>query len=169
MNPLITLAALTGPPEHEAAVIAPLRIEARDLPELTQMYQQAYADGPAHASNGNAGRIGALFDGVHGRPVPEASLVTGGSDGRLSAAIIITDCTPGNEGAAEACIAELFTHPDHRRQGLAEELLRYSMHALHALGRTTVAVSVDSSNSAALALYLSRDFRRFAVDDRNND
>jgi ribosomal protein S18 acetylase RimI-like enzyme len=169
MNSLITLAALTGPPEHEAGLVPPRRIEARDLPELTLMYQHAYADGPAHASGGNVDRVGALFDGVHGRPVPEASLVTAGPDGRLTAAIIITDCTPGNEGGAEAFIAELFTHPDHRRQGLAEELLRHSMDALHSSGRTTVAVSVDSSNSAAMALYLSRDFRRIAVDDSNND
>lgn len=34
------------------------------------------------------------------------------------------------------------------------------MHALYSTGRTTVAVSVESSNAAAMALYLSRDFRR---------
>lgn len=169
MNPLITLAALTGPPEHEAGFVPPRRIEARDLPELIQMYRDAYADAQAHPSGGNADRVGALFDGVQGRPVPEASLVTAGPDGRLTAAIIITDCTAGNEGGAEAFIAELFTHPDHRRKGLAEELLSHSMYALHSSGRTTVAVSVDSSNSAAMALYLSRDFRRIAVDDSNKD
>jgi ribosomal protein S18 acetylase RimI-like enzyme len=169
MNPLITLAALTGPPEHEPGLLPPRRIEATDLPELTQMYQHAYADAPAPASGGKTGRVGALFDGIPGSPAPEASLVTAGPGGRLTAAIIITDCTPGNDGGPEAFIAELFTHPDHRRQGLAEELLRHSMHALHSSGRTTVAVSVDTSNSAAMALYLSRGFRRIAVDDSNND
>jgi N-alpha-acetyltransferase 10/11 len=87
------------------------------------------------------------------------------TDGRLPAAIITTD-SARNERAGEAFIAELITHADHRRQGLAEELLRRCMHVLHSMGRSAVAVSVDSSNSAAMALYLSRDFRRL-TDDRH--
>lgn len=60
-------------------------------------------------------------------------------------AIIITECV------GEAVIDELFTHPDHRRQGLAEELLRHCMHVLHTLDLSTVTVTVDENNSAAMA------------------
>jgi hypothetical protein len=34
------------------------------------------------------------------------------------------------------------------------------MNALHDTGHKTLAVTVNSSNAAAIALYLSRDFRR---------
>ena len=170
MNPLITLAALTGPQDSRPAIIPVRPIEVRDLPELTRMYRHAYADVPAHPHGGNPGWIRGLFDGIHGCPVTEASLVAATPDGRLTAAIITTDTTLGDEKSTVAFIAELFTDPDHRRQGLAEELLHRCMHALHSTGRTTVAVSIDSSNAAAMALYLSRDFRRLTDDgDGDND
>lgn len=164
MSPLITLAALTGPPESRPAIVPVLPIEARDLPELTRMHSHAYAKVPAHLHGGSPGWIANLFDSIHGRPVAEASLVTAAPDGRLTAAIITTDTTLGDGKSVGAFIAELFTDPGHRRQGLAEELLHRCMHALHSTGRTTVAVSIDSSNAAAMALYLSRDFRRLTRD-----
>ena len=117
MNPLITLSALTGPQNSRPAIIPVRPIEARDLPELTRMYRHAYADGPAHLHGGNPGWIGDLFDGIHGRPVAEASLVTATPDGRLTAAIITTDTTLGDEKSKVAFIAELFTDPGHRHQG----------------------------------------------------
>jgi N-alpha-acetyltransferase 10/11 len=161
MDPLITLAARTGP--HDGTAAVPVRpIDARDLPELDRMYRRAYADGPAHSDGGGPGWIRALFEGVHGRLVTEASLVATSTDGSLTAAIITTEPAPGSESGGQAFIAELITRPEDRRQGLAEELLRQCMHALHSLGRSTVAVSVDSRNAAAMALYLSRDFRRLS-------
>lgn len=108
-----------------------------------------YAYVAAHLHGGNPGWIRALFDGTHGRPVAETSLVTATPDGRPTAAIIVIEGAPGNERAAEAFIAELFTHPNHRRQGLAEELLRQCMHALHPMGRTTVTVTVDRDTDGA--------------------
>jgi ribosomal protein S18 acetylase RimI-like enzyme len=96
--------------------------------------------------------------------VPEASAVKEGPDGTLTAAVIVTEPAAGSSGDWDSVIAELFTHPDHRRQGLAEELLGHCLHVLHGLGRTRVAVTVDTGNSAALALYLSRDFRRLPDD-----
>lgn len=165
MNALITLAAQTGPQDGPASRVPVRPIEARDLPELTVMYRQAYADGPAPSDGGGDDWIPALFDGIHGRLVTGASLVAIHTDGSLTAAIITTDPAPGSEHAGEAIIAELITRPEHRRRGLAEELLRHCMHALHAMGRNTVAVSVDSANAAAMALYLSRDFRRSADGD----
>ncbi|CAI3790604.1 hypothetical protein NKCBBBOE_00065 [Pseudarthrobacter sp. MM222] len=168
MNPLITLAASTRPHDGPAAGVPVRPIEAGDLPELIRMYAHAYADVPVPSDDGSPEWILALFDGVHGRLVPGASLVTIHTDGSLTAAIITTDAPPGTKGGGEAFIAELITRPEHRRQGLAEELLRHCMQALHAMGRSTVAVSVDSANAAAMALYLSRDFRRL-TDDSDSD
>ncbi|MEW1808997.1 GNAT family N-acetyltransferase [Pseudarthrobacter sp. NPDC080039] len=163
MNPLITLAALTGPPESRPSRVPVRPIEPGDLPEVARVYSRAYVGDAASGHGGDPGRIRALFDGVHGCPVTEASLVAAAPDGRIAAAIITTDTTSGTEKSTAAFIAELFTDPDHRRQGLAEELLHHCMHTLHSIGRGTVAVTIDSSNAAAMALYLSRDFRRLTI------
>ncbi|NUU31839.1 N-acetyltransferase [Arthrobacter sp. C9C5] len=165
MNPLIILTAVTGPRDgaHPGAAIRP--IQAADLPELSVMYRDSYADSLPQPKDRAVGWIDALLDGAHGRHVPEASAVKAAPDGQLAAAIIVTEPAPGSEGDWDSEIAELFTHPDHRRQGLAEELLGHCLHVLHTLGRNRVAVTVDSGNSAALALYLSRDFRRLSTDD----
>ncbi|MCB5275279.1 Mycothiol acetyltransferase [Arthrobacter sp. SO5] len=165
MNAMVTLAAPTGPQDRRAATIEVRPLEALDLPELTVLYRRAYADGAYDPGEGAAGGIGALLQGVHGSPVPDATLVSVDAGGNITAAIITTDSAVAAEASGAAIIAELFTHPDHRRQGLAEELLLRCIHALHAAGRTSVTVRVDSSNAAAMALYLSRDFRRLPDDD----
>jgi ribosomal protein S18 acetylase RimI-like enzyme len=168
MNAMVILTAPTGPQDQGATAIRVRPVEAPDLPELTDLYRRAYAGESGHAGDGTADGIDALLQGVHGSPVHDASLVSLDDGGRITAAIITTDTTNpamATDGSGAAFIAELFTHPDQRRQGLAEELLRRCIHALHATGRTTVAVRVDSSNAAAMALYLSRDFRRLTDDD----
>lgn len=161
MGPLISLAALIGPQENEPAVRPPRAIKAGDLPTLTDLYLHAYPHEASHPGPGKpADTISAIFDGTHGTPIPQASLLTDNAEGRITAAIITTERALGNDGSRTAFIAELFTHPDHRRQGLAEDLLSHAMQALHELGHRTLAVTVDSNNAAAIALYLSRDFRR---------
>ncbi|MET3811862.1 GNAT family N-acetyltransferase [Arthrobacter sp. UYEF3] len=165
MNPLIILTAVTAPRDGGRTVAAIRPIRAADLDQLSTMYRDSYADGLPQPPDRSDGWINALLDGAEGPHVAQASAVVAGPDGQLAAAIIVTEPAAGSPGDWDSVIAELFTHPDHRRQGLAEELLGHSLHALHALGRTTVAVAVDSGNSAALALYLSRDFRRRADED----
>lgn len=160
MNPLIVLTAATGPHEGSRPGTAIRPIQAADLPELSAMYRDAYAGALPQPPERAVGWIDALLAGTQGRHVPEASAVKAAPDGRLAAAIIVTEPAPGSGGDWDSVIAELFTRPDHRRQGLAEELLGHCLQTLHSLGRTRVAVTVDSGNSAALALYLSRDFRR---------
>lgn len=163
MNPLIILTAATGSGGRPGAAVRPIR--ASDVDELSAMYRDSYADSLPQPPDREVGWIEALLGGAKGRPVPEASAVLAGPDGQLAAAIIVTEPVPGSPGDWDSVIAELFTHPHHRRQGLAEELLGHCLHMLHTLGRERVAVTVDSGNSAALALYLSRDFRRTADDD----
>lgn len=165
MNPLIILTAATGPSDGGRPGTAIRPIRASDLPELAEMYKDSYADSLPQPADRAVGWIDALLGGAQGRHVAEASAVKAGPDGQLAAAIIVTEPAPGTAGDWDTVIAELFTHPDHRRQGLAEELLGHCLYTLHSLGRERVAVTVDSGNSAALALYLSRDFRRTADDD----
>ncbi|GGI00935.1 GNAT family N-acetyltransferase [Arthrobacter liuii] len=159
MNASITLRAATGP-EGTTSDRVPLRpLEPADLPQLASLYRQAYA---AQSGPRRLGR--AVATDEDRTPTSDAaSFVAYGPDGQIIAAIIII------ERNGEAVIDELFTHPDHRRQGLAEELLRHCMHILHTLGRTTLSVTVEESNSPALALYLSRDFRRVPADDTDTD
>lgn len=163
MNALITLVALTGHQNTTPARVPVRPLEPDDLPELTSLHRHAYAGGASRSRGGDLGWIGASRDERRARTAEAASLVASGPDGQITAAIIVA------ERDGEAVIDELFTHPEHRRQGLAEELLRHCMHALHTLGRTTVKVAVDENNAAAMALYLSRDFRRLADDDTDTD
>ena len=165
MNDLITLVAVTGPQKATPARVPVRPLEPDDLPELAGLWRQVYASGAARQRGGDSGWIGASMDEGGGRTAAAdaASLVTSGPDGHITAAIIVTELD------GEAVIDELFTHPDHRRQGLAEELLRHCMQVLHTLGRTTVKVTVDDNNSAAIALYLSRDFRRLSDNVTDTD
>jgi ribosomal protein S18 acetylase RimI-like enzyme len=158
MNASITLVAVTGPQKATPARVPVRPLGLDDLPELAGLWRQVYASGAGLQRGGDSGWIGASMDERGGRTAASdaASLVTSGPDGQITAAIIVTELD------GEAVIDELFTHPDHRRQGLAEELLRHCMGVLHTSGRTTVKVTVDANNSAAMALYLSRDFRRVA-------
>jgi ribosomal protein S18 acetylase RimI-like enzyme len=160
MNDPITLVALTGPKDDRPALVPLRALEPTDLPELRRAQKHAYADAPELPGT----PWGQTADPeVHGAVIQEASLVASGPGRQITAAIIVT------ERDGTAVITELFTHPDHRRQGLAEELLREALHVLHTLEHGTVTVSVDDTNSAALALYLSRDFRRLVGAGEDDD
>lgn len=161
MAPLISLAAIVGPQESKPAVRPPRAIKAGDLSTLTDLYLHSYPHAASRPGHGKPAEIiSAVFEGAHGTPIPQASLLTANAEGRITAAIVTTERALGSDGSRTAYIAELLTHPDHRRQGLAENLLSHAMQALHGLGHSTLAVTVDSANAAAIALYLSRDFRR---------
>lgn len=57
--------------------------------------------------------------------------------------------------ADEAEVLTIATHPDHRRQGLARDLLARFHAAARAKGADTAFLEVAADNAAALALYLS--------------
>lgn len=163
LTALITLVAVTGHQNTTPARILVRPLSADDLPELASLHREIYADDTAQQRGGDPDRIRTSPDGGRNPVAEAASLVASGPGGQITAAIIIT------ERDGEAIIDQLFTHPDHRRQGLAEELLRHCLYVLHTLGISTVSVTIDENNSAALALYLSRDFRRPTDDDAECD
>lgn len=159
---LVPMAALLEPRALTPAVPAPRTFTAADLPGLEELYRQAYPErNPDPDAETALTSISALFNGARGAPIPQACLLTHDAQGRITAAILTTERTVRSDKPQTPFIAQLFTHPDYRRQGLAETLLSHAMQALHESGYKILAVSVDSSNAAAMALYLSRDFRRF--------
>lgn len=162
----MTLVAPTGPFETEiASTIRP--IHENDRAQLADLYAHAHT-GTTNQDQDAAGRLKTdidttfhnIFDDARHPVIPEASLVSVDAQGCIIAGIVIID-QPSEDGSINtAFITELFTHPHHRRQGLAEDLLRTAIHHLHKAGRPTVAVTLDDANAAAMALYLSMDFRR---------
>lgn len=162
MNASITLVATTGHRNTAPARIRVRPLEPDDLLELANLHRHAYADRSGQRA-GDPVWIGPSTEEGSGRTTEAASLVAFGPDGQITAALIVT------ERDGETVIEELFTHPDHRRQGLAEGLLRHCLHLLHTLGRTTVRVTVEDNNPAVMALYLSQDFRRLTDDDPDTD
>jgi ribosomal-protein-alanine N-acetyltransferase len=70
-------------------------------------------------------------------------------------------------GYAVACaekrnaeIASLAVHPDYRRRGVADALMRHALRELRAAGVRRVELMVRTGNSAGAALYRSLGFRR---------
>lgn len=166
MVSLISLAAVIEPQDFNCAAQQLRGVRATDLPELADLYLRAYSDADSPPDTARATvRIKAILDGAYGVPIPQACLLTVDEAGRATAAIVTIERAIGNKASTAAFIAELFTHPEKRREGLAEKLLSQAMQALHDAGRTTVSVTVDRNNPAALALYLSRGFRRLIPED----
>jgi len=64
----------------------------------------------------------------------------------------------------EAHIATIATHPDHRRQGIARELLTYALRYMSREGAVTSFLEVRESNMPAQEMY--RDFGYEAVGRR---
>lgn len=73
----ISLAAIIEPQALKPAARPPRSINVTDLPELADLYVHAYADSTSTPDKDKAaGRISGAFDGIHGTPIPQASLMT---------------------------------------------------------------------------------------------
>ncbi|MGA2134697.1 MAG: ribosomal protein S18-alanine N-acetyltransferase [Bryobacteraceae bacterium] len=68
---------------------------------------------------------------------------------------------PEKRGAEIASIA---VHPDYRRRGVADALMRHMLGVLEAAGVRRVELMVRVDNPAAVKLYRSLGFRRLRVD-----
>ncbi len=167
MTNMVTLIAQTTPLERDLATES-RPATAGDIRKLGELYFSAY--GPGVASENMEAAVADLeasFEGKYGTYVPEAShIVTDEAEGIIAAILVVERAKW--DGAPEApFIIELFTDREHRRQGLAEDLVRASLDALFQAGHHEVAVRVSEENSAALALYLSLDFRRWAPEEND--
>ena len=107
----------------------------------------------------DAPRLQALY--AHGGPfTPDAFMPeqvaqgvfygVAGADGALIAAGGTHLWDPGEHIAA---IGNMYTHPEHRGQGLAAQVLAAIVHTLLAAGVTTIVLNVNARNHGARRLY----------------
>ncbi|MGO4382987.1 GNAT family N-acetyltransferase [Specibacter sp. RAF43] len=165
MTEMVTLIAKTTPLERELKTTS-RTIVTSDLPRLGELYFTAYDPGVAGESLAEAvADIKASLEGKYGSFLPEASHVALDDDGKIVAAVLVVEHAIGDDTPDAPFIIELITDRNHRRRGLAEDLVMATMDTLFNNGHKDVALRVEASNSAALALYLSLDFRRWSPDD----
>lgn len=167
MSGKVILIARTSPLQLELN-ISTRSLSTEDVAALGQLYFSAYDKGLAEQSLEAATEsIAASFDGKFGKLLTDASQVVLDENGNIVAGILVVERS-SYDGTPEApFLIELFTDRDHRRQGLAERLVLLSADKLFNAGYKEVAVRVKESNSAALALYLSLDFRRWEAEEED--
>jgi len=165
MTDMVTLIARTAPLERELKTSSRTIVQA-DLPRLGELYFTAYDPGVAGESLEAAIEdIKASLAGKYGQFLPDASHVALDENGKIVAAVLVVERALGDDAPDAPFIIELITDREHRRQGLAEDLVLATMDTLFNNGQKDVSLRVESTNSAALALYLSLDFHRWSPDE----
>jgi len=168
MTDMVTLIAKTTPLERELKTTS-RTVKESDLPRLGELYFTAYDPGLAGDSLQAAMEdMRASLTGKYGQFLPNASHVALDDDGKIVAAVLVVERAIGDDTPEAPFIIELFTDRDHRRRGLAEDLVLATMDTLFNAGQQDVALRVEASNSAALALYLSLDFRRWSPEENDD-
>ncbi|MGA7206192.1 MAG: GNAT family N-acetyltransferase [Specibacter sp.] len=168
MTDMVTLIAKTTPLERELKT-ASRTVTESDLPRLGELYFTAYEPGVAGDSLQAAMEdMRASMQGKYGHFLPGASHVALDEDGKIVAAVLVVERAIGDDTPETPFIIELFTDRGHRRQGLAEDLVLATMDTLFNDGQQDVALRVEASNSAALALYLSLDFHRWSPEENDD-
>lgn len=161
MSDTIILTARTSPIEREASVQT-RSPERSDIPGISQLYFDAYDQQQSIGSRQAAHEvISDAFAGKYGTLLLDASRVITDDDGHIIAGVLVVEGAPSNDAPSAPFLVELFTDPERRREGLAVHLVRAASEQLFNAGYSEVAVKIDESNIAALALYLSLDFRRW--------
>ncbi|WP_246180290.1 GNAT family N-acetyltransferase [Kocuria coralli] len=163
-------------PRGTKADLPTRRAQAEDKDALAQLFYSAYEAVGLDSANGGVDSLDearevveGLFDGEYGPFLPEASPVVVNDSGEIIAASLVVERRRG-EGLPDApYIFELFTHSAHRRQGLAERLVRESVAALKESGHERVSLRIREDNSPALALYLTLDFNRWQPEAEDDE
>ena len=168
MTDMVTLIAKTTPLERELK-ISYRHVQDADAARLGELYFTAYDAGAAGDSLATAmADMQDALAGKHGQFLPEASHVALDDSGRIVAAALVVERAVAADTPDAPFIIELVTDRNHRRQGLAEDLVLATLDALFNDGKNQVALQVKESNSAALALYLSLDFRRWSPEEHDD-
>ncbi|WP_269936896.1 GNAT family N-acetyltransferase [Arthrobacter sp. HY1533] len=168
MTDMVTLIAKTAPLERDLKITS-RTVQKSDLARLGELYFTAYDAGVAGDSVDAA--IADMRDslaGKYGPFLPEASHVALDENGKIVAAVLVVEHAVGDDTPDAPFIIELITDRGHRRRGLAEDLVLATLDTLFNDGKKDVALRVESSNSAALALYLSLDFRRWSPESNDD-
>jgi ribosomal-protein-alanine N-acetyltransferase len=124
----------------------------QDVSELADLYFAAYS--PEMVKDLPAAReeIEQAFRGEYGRLDLTASPVVI-HGGVIVGSVTTVDEAPWDDTPPGPFIIEVMVHPDHRRRGLAECMIKAAAGRLAKAGRQTVALRVMSDNTKALPLY----------------
>ncbi|MET4003763.1 MULTISPECIES: GNAT family N-acetyltransferase [Arthrobacter] len=165
MTDMVTLIARTTPLERELKTASRTIVDS-DLPRLGELYFTAYDAGIAGETLDAAiADMKNAFVGKYGTLLPDASHVALDENGKIVAAVLVVERALGDAMPDAPFIIELITDREHRRRGLAEDLVLATLDTLFNNGKRDVALRVESTNSAALALYLSLDFHRWSPEE----
>lgn len=168
MSSKVILIARTSPLSFDPN-IATRSLRDEDIPALGELQFNAYDQGiSVQTVEAATAEMQAAFAGKFGNLLTDISQVAVDEAGKIIAGVLVVEAEPEAEGPTAPLLIELFTDRDHRRQGLAERLVVISGELLFNAGYQEVAVSVDDNNAAALALYLSLDFRRWESDEEQD-
>ncbi len=149
----------------------PVKVSTRpvtpeDADGLAKLFFASYDDQDVIGSQAEALEIiHKVFAGDYGQLIESASPVVVDDNGRIVAAALVLDSRVGTGVPNTPYVFELFTAASRRREGFAEQLLRIAIDQLHQQGHQEVALRIAEDNSAALALYLTLDFKRWIPED----
>ena len=168
MTDMVTLIAKTTPLERELKT-ASRTVQEADITRLGELYFTAYDAGvAAETLEAAMADMRASYAGKYGELLPDASHVALDEDGKIVAAVLVVEHALGNDTPDAPFIIELITDREHRRRGLAEDLVLATLDTLFNNGHKDVALRVEANNSAALALYLSLDFHRWSPEEEDD-
>lgn len=136
-------------------------VARQDADGLARLFFTAYDDGSVTSQAHALEILHHMFDGEYGAVLPKASPVVVDDAGRIIAAALVLESRVGDDLPDSPYIFELFTESSRRREGFAEQLLRVAITELKEEGFEHVALRISEDNAAALALYLTLDFRRW--------
>ena len=129
-----------------------------DLGDLGRLYYESYPPGAAADSLADAtADVVAAFGGDYGEFWFEASLLVVRRRHPV-AAIMTVRRAPWEDVPDGPFVIELFTHPDHRRQGFARHLIDATASFVASQGERRLSLRVSKTNAPARRLYRSMGF-----------
>lgn len=167
MDRLITLVTDTQENTRESQLTT-RPAQASDSEALARLLFSAYESNlyPTQADAKVA--LDKVFAGELGDFYPEASPVVVDENDRVIAAVLcLKNRKDGVEPAELPTIYELVTAASRRREGIAEQLIRQTIHSMNQDGIEQVSVRIPETNAPALALYLTLDFHRWAPNNED--
>jgi ribosomal protein S18 acetylase RimI-like enzyme len=97
--------------------------------------------------------MAASFAGEFGELWVALSLVAHDDERQPVSAIQVVRRAPWDDTPPGPFVIELFTSPDHRRQGLGRHLLAEALRGATEAAETVIGLRVESENTAAVSLY----------------
>jgi ribosomal protein S18 acetylase RimI-like enzyme len=128
--------------------------EPADINPLAELYF-ASCQPRAEVATPKQARVemAASFAGDFGELWLELSFVACHTQHGLTSAIQVVRRAPWDDTPPGPFVIELFTSPDHRRQGLGRHLLAEALRGAAEAGEKVIGLRVESENTTAVSLY----------------